>query len=569
MAGRAKALAIGLAVAAALFLSGPDGFLRTGGPAAAAAREQLVIGMTQFPSTLNPNIDSMAAKSYVIDMAHRPFTAYDPGWELVCMLCTELPTLENGLAKIETLENGEKGVAVTYSIHPEATWGDGVPVTTEDVLFTYEAGAHPRSGISNAEFYRRVLGIDVKDDKTFTMHFDRVDFTYNAINDFRLLPAHLERAVFAAAPAEYRNRSLYETDPTNPGLWFGPYKVTGVTPGAQIVLERNPTWWGEPPAFDRIVVRVIENTAALEANLLSGAIDAIPGEVGITIDQALAFEARHGDRFAFVYKPALFFEHLDLNLENPILTDRRVRRALLYAIDRERITQQLFAGRQPVALTSVSPLDWVHTDAVPRYPYDPERAAALLDEAGWTEIRNGIRHNAAGEPLSLTLMSTAGDRTRELLQQVLQSQWRAVGIDIRIQNQPARVLFAETLSKRQFTGMVLFAWISAPEHLPRTILHSESIPTPENAYTGQNYAGFRNETVDALLDAIEVELDRDKRKAMWHRLQEVYATELPALPLYFRAQPFILPKWLEGVTPTGHLGPSTLWVEDWRVEEAS
>src|SRR5690606_27306064 len=225
-------------------------------------------------------------------------------------------------------------------IHPAATWGDGVPVTTEDVLFTYEAGAHPRSGISNAEFYRRVLGIDVKDDKTFTTHFDRVDFTYNAINDFRLLPAHLERAV-CAAPAEYRNRSLYETDPTNPGLWFGPYKVTGVTPGAQIVLERNPTWWGEPPAFDRIVVRVIENTAALEANLLSGAIDAIPGEVGITIDQALAFEARHGDRFAFVYKPALFFEHLDLNLENPILADRRVRRALLHAVDRERITQQL------------------------------------------------------------------------------------------------------------------------------------------------------------------------------------------------------------------------------------
>jgi peptide/nickel transport system substrate-binding protein len=530
----------------------------------AAAREQIVIGMTQFPSTLNPNIDSMMAKAYVLGMAHRPFTAYDADWELVCLLCTELPTLENGLARLETLDDGRQGIAVTYSIHPEATWGDGVPVTTEDVMFTYEAGAHPQSGISNAEFYRRILRIEVKDDKTFTMHFDRVEFTYNAINDFELLPAHLERDAFAE-PAEYRNRTTYDADPANPGLWFGPYKVVSVTPGAQIVLERNPTWWGEPPAFERVVVRVIENTAALEANLLSGAIDYIAGEVGLTVDQALAFESRHGDRFDILYKPVLFYEHLDLNLENPILADRRVRQALLFAIDRRKITEQLFGGQQPVALTSLSPLDWVHTDAVPAYAYDPERAAALLDEAGWTEIRDGIRHNAAGESLSLELMSTAGDRTRELVEQVLQSQWRAVGIDIRIRNQPARVLFSETLSKRQFEGMVLFAWLSPPENPPRTILHSESIPTPGNNFTGQNYTGFRNAEMDRLIDAIEVELDRAKREQLWHRLQALYAEALPALPLFFRAQAFILPPWLEGVTPTGHLDPSTLWIEDWRV----
>ncbi|WP_119462266.1 peptide ABC transporter substrate-binding protein [Rhodospirillaceae bacterium SYSU D60014] len=530
----------------------------------AAAREQLVIGMTQFPSTLNPNIDSMMAKAYVLGMAHRPFTAYDADWELVCLLCTKLPTLENGLAKLETLDDGRQGIAVTYSIHSDATWGDGVPVTTEDVMFTYETGAHPQSGIANAEFYRRILRIDVKDDKTFTMHFDRVEFTYNAINDFELLPAHLERDAFAE-PAEYRNRTTYDADPANPGLWFGPYRIVSVTPGAQIVLERNPTWWGEPPAFERVVVRVIENTAALEANLLSGAIDYIAGEVGLTVDQALAFETRHGDRFDILYKPVLFYEHLDLNLENPILADRRVRQALLFALDRQKITQQLFGGQQPVAFTSVSPLDWVHTGSVPRYAYDPERAAALLDEAGWTKMRDGIRHNAAGDPLSLELMSTAGDRTRELVEQVLQSQWRAVGVDIRIRNQPARVLFSETLSKRQFEGMVLFAWLSAPENVPRTILHSESIPTPENNFTGQNYTGFRNAKMDRLIDAIEVELDRAKREQLWHRLQVLYAEGLPALPLFFRAQAFILPPWLDGVTPTGHLDPSTLWIEDWRV----
>jgi peptide/nickel transport system substrate-binding protein len=73
--------------------------------------------------------------------------------------------------------------------------------------------------------------------------------------------------------------------------------------------------------------------------------------------------------------------------------------------------------------------------------------------------------------------------------------------------------------------------------------------------------------MDRLIDAIEIELDREKRRAMWHRLQDIYAQDLPALPLYFRANPHVWPLWLEGVTPTGHMNPSTLWVENWRGKE--
>ena len=151
------------------------------------------------------------------------------------------------------------------------------------------------------------------------------------------------------------------------------------------------------------------------------------------------------------------------------------------------------------------------------------------------------------------------------MQQVLQSQWKAAGIDIDIRNEPARVFFGETVTKRKFPAMAMFAWISAPESVPRTTLHSEEIPTEANNWSGQNYTGFRNAELDELLEKIELELDRDKRKAMWSKLQEIYATELPALPLYFRANSFILPKWLKGVEPTGHQFPTTLQVEDWRV----
>jgi peptide/nickel transport system substrate-binding protein len=534
-----------------------------------AARTELVIGITQFPSTLHPNIDSMAAKSYVLGMAQRPFTAYDAEWQLICMLCTELPTIENELAVIEPQEDGSDGIALTYTIQPDATWGDGVPVTTDDVLFTYQVGAHPQSGVGAAELYRRITGIDVVDAKTFVMHVDRVTFEYNAINDFRVLPAHLERPVFETDPVSYRNRTLFDTAPTNPGLYFGPYRVAEVSSGAFIVLEPNPTWWGPPPHFQRIVVKVIENTAALEANLLSGSIDMIAGELGLTIDQALAFEKRHGARFQIVYESGLVYEHIDLNLDNPVLADPKVRQALILGLDREALSQQLFDGRQPVAHTSVSPLDWVHAEDIPHYVEDLPAAAALLDEAGWSQMRGGMRHNAAGERLTLELMTTAGNRTRELVQQVLQSQWQRLGIEVRIRNEPARVFFGETVSKRQFTGMAMFAWISSPENVPRTTLHSEEIPSAANGWSGQNYTGFANAEMDQLIEAIEVELDRDRRKQLWHRLQQIYASELPVLPLYFRANPHIWPLWLEGVQPTGHLNPTTLWIEEWRAKESS
>ena len=126
-----------------------------------------MIGICPVPLDPAPNIDSMAAKSYVLAMAQRPFTTYDPEWQLICMLCTELPTIENGLAKVEQEDDGSDGIALTYTIHPNATWGDGTPVSTDDVLFTYQAGSHPQSGVSNAELYRRITGIDVIDDKSF------------------------------------------------------------------------------------------------------------------------------------------------------------------------------------------------------------------------------------------------------------------------------------------------------------------------------------------------------------------------------------------------------------------
>jgi peptide/nickel transport system substrate-binding protein len=532
--------------------------------APAHAKDELVVAMTQTPGTWNPAISSMLAKSLISNMTARPLTAYDANWKLVCLACTELPTLQNGKARVIALPDGKKGMEIDVELR-DLRWGDGTPVTSQDVAFTYEVGKHPLSGVASSEGYKRVLKLDVKDARRFTMTIDRVTFDYNSIG-LQLLPAHIERPIFEANPAEYRNKTAYDTDSTNPGLAFGPFRIVEIVPGSRIVLEQNRTWTGEKPHFKRIVVKIIENTAALEANLLSGNVDYVLGELGLSLDQALAFEKRHKDKYNVIYKPALIYEHIDVRLDNKLLGDRRVRQAMLLAIDRKAITEKLFEGKQPIADGPISPLDPMFSPNARRYGFDPAAARKLLEAAGFADIRKGVRYNSQGERLSIEITTTAGNRVRELVAQVIQSQLRQVGIEVRIKAEPPRI-FSEGLNRRQFDALAMYAWVQQPEGVPRSLLYSTEIPTAGNGWSGQNYPGYANPEMDKALDAAERALDVDQRRALFADIQRIHADDLPVLPLFFRVDPFVIPKPLKGVVPTGTLNSSTLWVEQWRWEE--
>lgn len=525
----------------------------------AQAKDELVFGIRQFPPTLHPLITASVAKSYILGMAARPVTAHDQSWSLVCIACAALPTLQADSAT---------GASMKVSLKPDLYWGDGTPVTSRDVLFTWRVGRHPESGVGEAELFRRIERIDVIDDHTTIFHLNRLTFDFADLNGFVLLPEHIEGAPFEADPREYRNRTTYATRPTEPGLYWGPYVVTEVVPGARVALERNPHWKGRPPEARRVVLRVIEDTSALVANLLAGGIDLIPGEMGIAIDQAASLEKSFPGRFNVTYKPALRLEHIDFNLDNPILADVKVRRALAQATDRQGIVDGLFEGKNIVAETLVSPLDGVFSNETRRYPFDPTEASRLLDEAGWLRSGAGVRRNAAGETLALEINSTAGDRTRDLVLQTLQSQWRAGGIDLRIKNYQAQTLFGEILFKRRFPALGLYTNVTSPGWVPRTILHSAHIPDVANNWSGYNLSGYRNPEMDGVIERLEVERDAGTRRDLWRRLQQIYAEDLPALPLYFQSTAHVLPLWLKGMEPTGHNSFSTLWIETWKLDPA-
>jgi peptide/nickel transport system substrate-binding protein len=536
------------------------------GNPALGARDELTIGVAQFPSNMHPAIEPTVVKSYVRNMALRQFTGWDKDWTLGCILCSELPTIENGLAKIEDRADGSKGMAVTFKLPSNLKWGDGVPVTAKDVAFSWELGKNPEASFTNADLYTRVDRLETPDDFTVIMHLKEVRSTYNDISDFRVVSEHVEAPVLksAGSVAEWAKQTAYNRAPTTPGLWNGPFLITGYTSGSQIVLERNPYWPGKVPGFKKITVKTIENTTALQANLLSGDIDYTPGEgIGLNIDQVVELEKSQPTKFDFIFKPALTYEHIDLKAENPFLKDVRVRHALLYAIDRKSLTEKLFAGKQPVADSFVNKLHPFYSPQTPTYAYDPAKAKALLEEAGWKPGADGIRRNAAGERLSFDFQTTAGNKLRELIQQVLQSQWKEAGIDVVIKNEPARTLFGPTLSHREFQGLALYGWSSGIGDSPLSILTSSAIPSGENGWGGSNYPGYANPEFDKLSAAIETELDPEKRRVLWASVQKLYAEDLPVLPLFFRAEPYAIPKWLKGLVPTGHSDNSTNWVENW------
>ena len=151
-------------------------------------------------------------------------------------------------------------------------------------------------------------------------------------------------------------------------------------------------------------------------------------------------------------------------------------------------------------------------------------------------------------------MTTAGNRTRELVQQVLQSQWRQLGVDVRC-IEPAAGLLRRDAAQAPLHRHGHVRLDLRPENAPRTMLHSEEIPTPENGWSGQNYTGYPQPAMDQLLDGIEVELDREKRRAVWHEVQQIYADDLPALPLFLRADAHIWPYGSTGSSPPATCTP--------------
>jgi peptide/nickel transport system substrate-binding protein len=539
---------------------------------AVATNKELKIGISQEFENLNPLIMTMSASYYIFSMVGRALVTMDANSKWVPQVAESIPSVEKGTAKIIEV-GGKKKLVATWKILDNAKWGDGKPVVCDDFAFARNVAAAPTVSIAEKESFTQVEKIewDPKTPKTCQFTYDKPRWDFYQLGRFYALPKHLEEAVFAKYGKQkegYEKNSLYVKTPTNPGLYNGPYIISEVKLGDHVTLLPNPQWQGEKPKIQKVIVKLIPNTGTLEANLRSGQIDMIGTMGTLALDQAIALEKKvkaESLPYIVIYTPSITYEHIDLNLDNPFLKDQRVRQALVYSANREEMVKALFEGKQEVADHFVSPKDpWYTNDPklVKIYHYSRREAQKLLDDAGWKLGADGYRYKN-GKKLSFVFMTTAGNKTRELVQVYLQEQWKQVGIDVTIKNEPARVFFAETTKKRKFDSMSMYAWTSSPEQNPKSTSSIANIPTEKNGWSGENYPGWSNKEVDKICDALDVEFSATKRRELAIKVEKAYSEEVPVIPLFYRSDVSVVPPTLKNYAPTGHQYAETAFIETW------
>jgi peptide/nickel transport system substrate-binding protein len=245
-----------------------------------------------------------------------------------------------------------------------------------------------------------------------------------------------------------------------------------------------------------------------------------------------------------VDSPAQIFEHIAFNLDSPLLRDRRVREALIVAVDRDAALRQRGVGE--VASTWLPPRHSFHAGNVRQYRFGFEAAKKLLAEAGWTLGPDGVLRNQAGDRFELVFMTTPNSPARERVQDAFIAQWRAVGVEVRKEN-PSD--FFTRLGRRQFQHLAMFAWVFGPFTDADGLWNSSAIPSQANGFQGQNYYGWRNSENDRLVAEMSRELRESQRAELMRRQQEIWAEELPAIPLFFLAQAIFVHRDLQNVRP--------------------
>lgn len=257
--------------------------------------KEIKIGINQEFENLNPIIKQMLATTYISSFVNRRLTVIDENGKWIPQVVVSIPTLENGGAKLITVEKDKK-IEAQWEILPNAKWGDGTPVTGHDVAFSWKLATSDNVSVGEKEVYSQVekITVDPTNPKKFTFLYKEAKWDFNRIGTFDLVPKHLEEPVFTKYGKQkegYDKNSNYTTKPTTKGLYNGPYRVTEIKLGSHVILERNELFYGTPAKIEKVILKLIPNTGTLEANLRSGTIDMI-SVLGLSFDQALVFDKK-------------------------------------------------------------------------------------------------------------------------------------------------------------------------------------------------------------------------------------------------------------------------------------
>jgi peptide/nickel transport system substrate-binding protein len=411
---------------------------------------------------------------------------------------------------------------VTYDINPDATWSDGTPITAADLIAQWQAlnGTNPAYNISSSNGYDQMKSVEQGDNEKQAV------VTYaNPYADWQAQFSPLYPASTNGDPNVFNTGWIEK-----PQVTAGPFQLQGIDATAQtITLERNPDWWGDPAILDRIIYRVIDLDAQIDA-LANGEIDFI--DVGPDVNNLQRAEGTEGVQVRRAGGPN--FRHITINGTSPVLSDVAVRRALAKAIDRQTIADAMIGplGGDSTKLDNhifMRNQEGYQDNAGDLSEPDVEAANAELDEAGWTREGDGTR-TKDGKELSIRFVIPSGVATSAQEGQLVQSMLEKVGAAVQIETVDVDQFFENYILIGDY-DMTVFSWIGTP--FP--ISSSQSIyANPQGDEIQQNFARVGSQEIDDLFAEVVQILDPVKAREVANQIDALIWDEVHSLTLYQR-----------------------------------
>lgn len=427
------------------------------------------------------------------------------------------------LAGEPTVEVGPP-LRVTYRIAPAAVWSDGTPITAADFAYTWRQIVDGED-IYDKSGYSSIASVDAPDPKTAVVTFAE---TYAAWRDlfggfYGVLPAHLLEGKDRAA-------EMQDGYAWSGGPWMLDGGAQGWEKGESLTLVPNPAYWGAKPSIQKVVFRFIEETSAEFQAYKSGQVMAIYPTP--QLDYAAELKKLPNTTW-FVEDNTLGLEGVWFNAERAPVDSQAVRQALAYATDREAIVEQLFAPLSPDLEVSQSLLFQVdptyYEPAFAGYTRDLSKVDALMTGDGWK--KSGGVWTKGGTKATVTITTTAGDARRELMQQILQSQWKQAGFEVKIDNTDADTLFGEWGPEGEFVAAIWSQGAVSPDPGLCYLLCSENIPSEENELSGGNWTRLASPELDEHWTVVDGTVDVSVRVPAARAGQRAAADEVVGLPI--------------------------------------
>lgn len=456
----------------------------------------------------------------------------------------------DALIEVPTTANGDvskDGLTLKYKLRHNITFQDGVPLTCKDVVFSWRYIMDPHTNVSATDGFSSIKSIDCPDPYTAVLHMKTVyapflQTIFGPNGNMPILPEHLL--------AKYMDgRGGQNTAPFNSmPIGSGPFKVIEWTRGSVVRMSAYSNYFMGKPKLNEVDYYTEPDENTLETQIQTHALDMLARGTAINWPRykALGDDPKNG--LKAIQVNSFIYDHIDFNLQNPILNDVGVRRALAYATNRDEIRAKIMHGAEYPADTPEHPLfSWAYTTDVTHYPYDPAKAKALLDADGWRVGPDGIRVKN-GTRLEFNLSTQTEATGNKATQALVQRQWHDVGVQADVKNYPTSQMFAngaEGILAGGHFDVALYAWSGAadPDLDP---LYSADNFGPR----GQNYMRWANARATAAQKDALLTVDQNKRKADYVIFQQELAKDVPTIIYGFKKEPYVYNTDLQGYDPS-------------------